>query len=135
MVAMVWHGVDEMRRELRTLPRDLRDDAAPYVRARATAVGAAIAAAYPARSGALQRGVTVQINDGGTAAVGARITNTAPHAALYEKGSAPRFTRRGAYRGIMRARPTFVPRMQAYRRGLQDDMAQVMTARGLTVRR
>jgi hypothetical protein len=61
---------------------------------------------YPAKDGGLRGGI--QVKKRGPRRY--QVRNAAPHAHLFEYGTVRRFTAgTGAYRGVMPAKPTFVP--------------------------
>ena len=68
-----------------------------------------VRAAYPRRTGNLQRGVRVTDDAPTGDAIAFRVRSLARHSHLYEKGTTFRQTRRGADRGVMPATPLFIP--------------------------
>jgi hypothetical protein len=117
---VTWNGLDSFKRELQVLTSDLVSEAEGILVESAFAAGDAIRAAYPYVEGALQRGVTVTPSRGMVLA-GAELTNTAPHAYLYEHGTKVRANKHGDNRGQMKGTPTFIPIAAAYREhALQD---------------
>ena len=126
-------GLPEQIAEMTTLPQDLTQATQPILDGAAQSVAADIQGAYPRRTGRLAAGVQVAPARTGDTVAAARIVNTAPHAAIFEHGTAARHTALGANRGMMPAGNVFIPRMIRVRRELGRDVAAVMTAKGLTV--
>lgn len=73
----------------------------------ATSLVSALQAGYPSRTGALRRGVTKRT----ARSFGFFVRSAAPHVHFIEQGTRDRYdaTRGNAYRGRMRAKPTFIP--------------------------
>jgi len=132
MTGLTWHGLPEMRVELRALPSTLASAHVGRTQSHANATAGAIAAAYAMRTGRLRAGVRVTTETTGlrTRAI---VASTARHAAAYEHGSGPRYTGAGWYRGAMPGRPTLIPRMIEARRELERAAADDMRAAGLVI--
>jgi len=146
-----WVGLPALERDLKSLPKDLADQATPILGVWGTKTAIAIAGRYPRRSGVLASRVFSSIERGGGYGPRARVVSAAPHAHLYEKGTVERWTHAGGgvrsprpgpttrtpmggtYRGAMPAHPTFVPMMQQARRELAPVLADLMRSFGLTV--
>jgi hypothetical protein len=116
-----WNGLDSFMNELRTLTADLVDEANAILTASAQAAQRDIAAAYPSKSGALRRGLTLKPSRG-TVLAGLELVQLAPHANIYEGGTVERQTHTLANRGRMPANPTFRPIAAAYRRTAISDI-------------
>ena len=127
-------GLTEFQQELQRLPATLRDQARVIVQATADATEATVRAAYPVRTGNLRDGFKQLPRD---PTWGARITlsNTAPHAFLYEYGSEMRQTKLGHPTGRMPAAKVFVPEVIDERRKMiLDQLIPMVEAEGLDVR-
>ena len=110
-----WTGLDSFLDELRLMPANLVDEAQDIMRESAEAAKADIAAAYPQKSGALRRGLTLRPARGILLA-GVELRQTAPHGWIYENGTTVRETKDKKNRGQMKGRAVFEPRAHAYRR-------------------
>jgi hypothetical protein len=108
-------GMAALIADLQRLPAEFRQEAGRIVDATADQMADAVRRAYPEESrsatgtGKLRDGVKVDKGDTAGGELRARVRNTARHAHLYERGTVQRFTGRGANRGTMPARPTFIP--------------------------
>lgn len=110
-------GMDELRRFLRDLPREMDDEASTIIREAAQVTADRAKAAYPrGDTGNLRRGVRVFHDAGsrGAMGIGARpitsyVRNSAPHSHLFEFGSQLRRHSNGKSVGAMPARPTLIP--------------------------
>jgi hypothetical protein len=119
-VSVTWSGLDSFMQELQTLTADLVDEANQIMVDSATDAKADIAAAYPAKTGTLRRGLVLKPARGQVLS-GAELVQTAPHGYIYERGTTVRANKAGANRGRMHATPTFFPIAEAYRRqAIQD---------------
>jgi len=127
-------GVTVQQSKFKQLPSFLAAQAQAALVAHATTVAAAIAAAYPVRSGELAAGMSVKSQPRKTKAR-VVIHNRARYALIYDIGwRTPRTTKKGkANRGTMPARPTFIPRVMQARIDLVPKIAAIMRAEGLTV--
>src|SRR5262245_61474122 len=124
-------GLDEFKHELQVLTANLVDEANGILLEHAEAAKADIAAAYPVKKGALRRGLVLRPARGLVLA-GAELLQTAPHGWLYEHGSRPRYNKAGAFRGLMPARPTFIPTAAAYRRAAMSQVIYRLYQHGAT---
>ena len=130
-------GLAELKAELRRLPEELASDAGEVVLGAANRAEAAILARYPhGPTGNLRDGVSV--HEARADRFGAKmiVRSAAPHAHLYEYGSASR-AYKGANRGRMPAAtggPVFVPEMQRARAWMWDALRRLIEATGLEVR-
>lgn len=132
---------DDLREALRNLPEDLHDEAFGIMESTADAAMNDIRAAYPVKTGNLRNGVIKEVRAGLLKTVTV-IKNTAPHAWIYEHGTAARhFTgtdKSGRHyiigdRGQAKAGNVFIPRMIRSRRQFYDDVAELMERHGLLV--
>lgn len=133
-MSFFWTGLDEFRREMAAMPSHLVAGAAPVARAAADSAATTARAKYPHVSGRLASALTVsQVTAPSPYGVNVKIENTAPYAAVYDVGSAPRTTRRGYNRGRMPAGQTFVPAAQLARAGMYEHLKDVLRAEGFEV--
>jgi len=84
---IVWHGLAELRAELRRLPDALRADAAGIVRAAGERTEALTRANYPEKSGNLRKGVG-RTEERTRFGIVVTVYSRAFHAHLYETGGA-----------------------------------------------
>jgi hypothetical protein len=132
-------GLAELLRELQNLPMELTAEAGGIVLDTAEAAASEIRAAYPEQSktqygtGNLRNGVRVKVVDAGQFGAAARVASTAPHAYMYENGTAARQTGRGYNRGAMPAKHVVVPTAIRKRRGMYRELAALLERRGATV--
>jgi hypothetical protein len=115
LAAVRWTGLDTFQHELEVLTTGLPDEAGAILTESAEAAKAAVAAAYPIQSGALRAGLVLR-EARGMVLTGSELVQTAPHGYIYEHGTKPRYNGAGAFRGVMKGNPTFVPITAAYRR-------------------
>ncbi len=109
MIRLRMEGLAELYAGLRALPGDLAREGGAIVVAHAEDAKNQIQAEYhEGPTGNLRRGVVV---DRASSGFGARaiVRSRAPHAWMYESGSAQRRTERGANRGRMPALHAFIP--------------------------
>lgn len=125
-------GLRELREALRNLPSELTEEANTIIRAQAEDAKREIQNAYPRDSGNLARGVTVEMNSSAFTA-NALVRSRARHAHLFEFGSQVRRTHHGASRGIMPAKPTFIPVMVRKRKLLGQALRTLLQRAGLVV--
>jgi len=126
-------GLDELRRQLRTLPAELREEAQDIVRDAADTSAAAIKEKYPRRTGNLKNGVKVKRLGGSGAIAGAQVINTAPHAALFESGTQARHNQLGANRGAMPPGRVFIPIVVRNRRRMYQRLMAMLQRQGFQV--
>lgn len=125
--------------ELRNLPQALKAEAAGIVLDSAEAAASEIRANYPEASqtehgtGNLRNGVKVKVIDAGQFGAAARVANTAPHAYIYENGTAARHTSRGYNRGAMPAKHVFIPIAIRHRKAMYRELIGLLETRGATV--
>lgn len=125
-------GLEELKAALRTLPEDLTGEAGHLVEARGNSAAATIKAGYPSRTRDLIDKLTVEFTRSGLSAR-AVVSNTSKHALAFELGTQARHTALGANRGSMPANPLFSQTMRRERRGLNDDLADLLVRHGLVV--
>lgn len=137
-------NLDELRRELRDLPRELVDEGGAIVRRAADQAADAIRLAYPLGPpgrrrkgvpiipGNLRKGVRVKHESTAFGTV-STVRSTAQHAHLYEYGTQTRQTSLGYDRGAMPARPTFVPIAIRVRHQMYEELIGLLQKQGLQV--
>jgi hypothetical protein len=119
-------GMDALLAEIREMGPALEAQAETLLISAASTAQSAIIGAYPVKTGNLIAGVTLTPARGRT--IGAVLSNTAPHALLYEKGTKPRETKRRSKwkgywnknRGTMPEHPTFIPIARAFQKSAMD---------------
>lgn len=128
-------GVAQLRALLRGLPDELTAEAQGIINRRAQAAAAEIKSRYPHRSGLLADGVQPVTGRGRARWAGALVINTTKYAQMFESGSVngPRETGNFENRGVVPARPTFVPIMVKHRDQLYGELAAMVESHGLEV--
>ena len=95
-------GLNELRAQLRALPDDLAREAGVIVEAQAVLAQQQIQQAYPeGPTGNLRHGVTISKDSNSRFGTSAIVRSRAKHASIYERGTKPRRTVKGANRGQM----------------------------------
>lgn len=131
-------GLDELRRQLRSLPEDMTQEANVIVRAHADDAARAIVSGYAeGPTGNLRRGVVTE-RGAGTGRLGASaiVRSRAKHAWLFENGSGQRRTSTGANRGRMPAAPEsqrFIPKAIRVRRRMVEALKDLLRRAGFEV--
>lgn len=128
-----FEGLDDLRLELRRLPKDMRDEAAEIVYDSAENGAKDAISNYPRRSGDLADGVEVQRLEGSSAFAGAIVKNKSKLAFIFENGTQARHSGLGANRGAMPPGHVFVPAMIRARRKMYDRLREMMRRKGLKV--
>lgn len=132
-------NLDAFREELRRLPAELADEAGAIVLDAANSGAATIRGVYEQHrvTGNLAKGVKVLTESVGPFGAGAVVKSTAPHAWLFDNGSAARHWVTGKSTGRMwgRTPPThaFVRTMIAARRRMYERLADLIRSKGFTV--
>lgn len=128
-------GLEQLKRDLRNLPTELREEAKNIVLDTANAAATEIRSAYPSRKGRLRNGITARLIAVGPYGSGAMAQNRARHAYLYEYGTVPRQTSKGWNRGRMPEAnpPIFVPKVIRHRRAMYQKLKDLLTRKGLKV--
>jgi len=126
-----WHGLDELKADLRRLPEELAQEGSAIIFAHADGAMAEIAAAYPTRTGNLRKGLRRTINAVGRWGAGALVKNVAKHAWIFEHGTQARHTAIGANRGAMPAGRVFIPIVMRWRRKMYAQLAALLERHGL----
>lgn len=129
-------GLDELRKAMRSLPKELTGEAINLVNAQANITATEIRTAYGAHrvSGRLQAGVIVTHVDRGKWLAGAIVKSTAKIASIFERGTQARHTDLGWNRGSMPPGNVFVPAMMRGRRRLFRSLRDLLQRKGLVVR-
>lgn len=139
-----WTGLDEFKRALRDLPRELADEGRSIIVRHASRAEQRVTANYQAhaRTGTLAGSVKMEVIGTGAYGTTARVRVTAKQATWLEDGTAVRQLKgRGRYRagtnrGAIRPLPVhhqFIPVMQQERRAMYAALIAMMRAHGLTV--
>ncbi|MGE0363368.1 MAG: HK97 gp10 family phage protein [Vicinamibacterales bacterium] len=144
MAAEGFEGMADLISGLGRLGDVVQTEAASIVRSTAELMRARVRARYRRRSGVLQDRVVVEAGTrGGRSSTGGsslrwKVRSRAPHAHLYEEGTAERFTAAtGASRGRMPATPTFVPEAVLARERMHQQLISMVgrqTVAGMTGR-
>jgi len=130
-VTLTFHGLQELKADLRQLPAALTGEAIHLVQAEGNAAAFAIRGAYPEVTGHLRQGVGVEPIQRTQFFAGVRVVSRAPHAHLYEYGTQVRHTALGANRGASPPHPVFVPRMIQARARMYAGLADLLVRHGL----
>lgn len=126
-------GLADLYEELRKLPEALASKANAILEEETKAAADEIIAAYPEVTGNLKGGVKWSIKTSRYGSIG-RVVSSAPHAYIYETGTASRQTDLGYNRGPMPGAKVFIPTMIRHRRTLEQRLAdEVLREAGLDV--
>jgi hypothetical protein len=125
-------GLADLLMELRKLPQWLADEGNALVEAHTKAAADEIRDRYPEVTGNLKAGVKWSMKSSRYGSIG-RVVSSAPHAFIYETGTASRQTDLGYNRGPMPGAKIFVPTMMAQRRDLERDLADLLRSAGMDV--
>jgi hypothetical protein len=143
-VRLTFAGLDELRAALRDLPDALTGDAKTIVLSHGDRAAANIQMGYPVgpstpnhEGGNLKAGVRVRTLSGtGRFYAGVEVQSRAPHAKLYEFGTAGERSFNGANRGQMPPAPAdraFLPELIRERRAMEGDFVDLLSRAGLDV--
>jgi hypothetical protein len=125
-------GLADLLMELRKLPQWLADEGNALVEAHTKAAADAVKDAYPVVTGNLKEGVKWSMKSSRYGSIG-RVVSSAPHAFIYETGTASRQTDLGYNRGPMPGAKIFIPIMMEQRRDLERDLADLLRSAGMDV--
>lgn len=134
-------GLDQFRQALRDLPEHLRDEASDIVQKTAAEAAEEVKNGYPGESftrhstGNLQRGVTRKA-EYSRFGMSVTVRSRAKHAWIYENGTNPRQTRKGANRGRMPKAPDFrrmIPTVIRHRRHMVEKLKDLVRKAGFQV--
>jgi hypothetical protein len=129
-------GLTELREALRKLPQELTEEAATIVEAHATQAQSQIVNAYPqGKTGNLRRGVT-RSRERHQFTARSIVRSRAKHAHLFEKGTGPRRTSKGANRGRMpeaAESQKMIPIVVRRRRAMVEALKVMVRRNGLLV--
>jgi hypothetical protein len=126
-------GLEQLKLDLRRLPKEMRDDAQDIVLDSANEGAGDARSHYPRRTGNLADGIEVQQLTGSSAFAGAVVKNKAKLAFIFENGTQARHNDIGANRGTMPAGNVFVPAMIRARRKMYERLKAMMRSKGLKV--
>jgi hypothetical protein len=134
-------GLDDLVRALRALPELVQREASVIVTDHARAAMTAMQAAYPVRTygrlsnrGALLRGLRLESRTDAVSS-SAILRNRAPHAYLFEHGTATRHTAAGISRGAMPPGRVFIPIAVREKTAMRNDLIALLERQGFTVNR
>lgn len=119
---MVFTGLDELRRDLASLPDTLKRESAPIESSYASAALAEVVAAYPSVTGQLRAGVRIVERVAHGVATLFTLVTSSPIAHIYEFGSVHQ-----------RPRATFLPITERARRESSAAVADLVESQGLVV--
>lgn len=129
-----WDGLADLQRALRLLPSHLTEQATGIVVGNVERAVGTLRAAYPlGPTGNLRRRVLISKIESGPYGAGLMLKSAAPHARLFEYGTAARHTSLGWRRGKMPARPIFGRTAARARREMWRELAGMMRREGLIV--
>jgi hypothetical protein len=124
-------ALKELAKEIAALPATIRAEFKPTVVDGAERIQSRVASAYAAEGvESVGAGMRVEVSDE-AGDISARVVNPSKLGHLYELGTVDRYdpTRKGAYRGRMPAKPTFIPIAQQERarvaEQLERDLSQL----------
>lgn len=136
---LVWHGLEELKAELRNLPAHLAEEADAIVAEAADTAGSIIKAAYNQHrwTGNLANGVVVRKTSRKEFRAAYTVKSTAPHAHIFELGTEARHyvTHRGVMKSVgrMPAAHIFLPVIIRERRNMFIDLEGMLIRNGLRV--
>jgi hypothetical protein len=140
---LVFDGLDQLFRDLQRLPGALRDEATTVIHDTATGAVEEMRAAYPeGPRGRLKRGLKVALRQEGDFGAAGVVTNTAPHAFIFEQGTQARYVSTlplgraknfGYRRGAMPPGRVFIPIAIRRRRAMYGALAEVVRREGFEV--
>jgi hypothetical protein len=132
---VVLNGMDELRAQLRALPEDLATEAQEIVVANANAAANDIRSGYPhGPTGNLRSHVTVAQTRSRVTTT-AKVSSRAPHANIFERGTANRVTNKGWNRGRMPQPPAserMIPKVARQRRIMVEALKALVLRHGAT---
>jgi hypothetical protein len=130
---VTWTGLDELKQQLRELPKNLHGEASHICEAEANAAAATIKAGYPVKTGDLRDKLTVERVDAGPFSTGFVVKNTSKLAYIFENGTQARHTAKGWNRGRMPPGRVFIPTVARRRRTMYQNLKAMLERYGLTV--
>ena len=130
-VALEIVGLEALKAALRAMPAELRESARPLVQQHAEQAAAALRQGYGEYRGILRSRVRVSADSSSQWGASTRVISAAPHALIYERGTAARRTRRGASRGVMPKRPIFGAVLSEARARLWGALRDLLVSHGL----
>jgi len=131
-VQFEFKGLEELKAELRSLPADLTGEASHIIEAAGNRAVLDLKRGYPVVTGKLRDRVSVTFTQSGVSSK-AVVRSGAPHAHLFEYGTAARHTGLGLNRGQMPPSHLFGRTMATVRREMYDQFVALLERHGLRV--
>lgn len=129
-------GLDDLLRQLRELPEHVRKEASRIVTGHAQRAMSEMQTAYPIRNygrlrnrGRLQASLKIETRSDNFSSA-AILRNRAPHAYLFEHGTAARHTAQGISRGAARPGRVFIPIAVDHKELMIADLMDLIEASG-----
>lgn len=139
---MKWTGLEEFKKELHAIPETLTEEATAIAKLAASEAYAEARSGYPEQSrtergtGHLAAGLAIRERETTSKyGVAVQLVNRAPHALIYENGTAARYTHRRfrASRGSMPPGRVFVPAAVRARSRMYERLIALIVSKGFTV--
>ncbi len=124
-------GLEELKKQLRELPFEMRGEAENEVEAKANQAALEIGSKYTGKLG--DDVVVEKVESASRLFAGRLVINKNPLAMIYEIGTQVRHTNLGYNRGRMPPGHVFVPAMIKHRKEMYDALREVMRRHGLKV--
>src|SRR4029450_2066051 len=138
-IRMNLDGLDDLVKQLRRLPEVVQREASVIVTGHAQRAVEEMRATYPVRTyglarnrGALLPGLRTDTRPD-TVSSSAIVRNRAPHAYLFEHGTATRHTAAGISRGAARPGKVFIPIAVRHKTALTRDLIRLLERQGFQV--
>lgn len=120
-------GGEQFALDLRAWRDRLRAEVHQAALDEANTIASVVGSQYPiGNTGKLRAGVRVKDEAPFGDAILVRVRSLAPHSHLVEKGTTQRRTRRGWNRGVMPARPIFIPEAIQQRTAFKNTVRRIM---------
>lgn len=140
-IRLTLDGLDDLVRQLRALPQVVQREASVIVTDHAQRAIAEMQTAYPVRTygrlrnrGLLARSLRLDTRHD-SASSSAIVRNRAPHAYLFEHGTATRHTALGKTRGAARPGKVFIPIAVRHKTAMTHALMDLIERQGFTVNR
>lgn len=132
-VKMQWDGMDQLRREFASVPREVRAEAKVIAHDSAEAAATDLRVEYDRHrvTGTLSARVKTDHFQGDV--ISSVVRSSAPHSFIFDRGTADRRTRSGAFRGRMPAAKTFGPITNKHRDSMTRQLFGLLSRRGFEV--
>ena len=140
---LTFDGLEQLLRDLQQLPGHLRDEATTLIHATASEALGEMRAAYPeGPRGRLKKGLKVAFRQEGDFGAAGVVTNTSPHAFIFENGTQARYVSTlplgraknfGYRRGAMPPGRVFIPIAMRRRRAMYAALTEVVRRAGFQV--